>query len=101
MTIQVTWLGGGFGRKSKPDFFGEAAWLAREVEAPVKVVWTREDDIRHSYYHSVSAQRLEGGLDEKGNCVAFKHRTVFPPIPSTFSAGKTTPSWGELRLGAT
>ncbi len=100
VTIQVTWLGGGFGRKSKPDFFGEAAWLAREVEAPVKVVWTREDSIRHSYYHTISAQRLEGGLDEDGNCVAFKHRTVFPPITSTFQEGATRPTSGDMRQGA-
>ena len=101
VTTQVTWLGGGFGRKSKPDFFGEAAWLAREVDAPVKVVWTREDDIRHSYYHTVSAQRLEGALDENGKCTAFLHRTVFPPITSTFVEGATSPSWGDMRQGAT
>lgn len=101
VTIQVTWLGGGFGRKSKPDFFGEAAWLAREVEAPVKVVWTREDALRHSYYHTVSAQRLEAGLDSDGSCVAFEHRTAFPPIQSTFEAGADRPTWGDLRQGAT
>jgi isoquinoline 1-oxidoreductase beta subunit len=43
---------------------------------------------------------MEGGLDEDGRCTAFLHRTVFPPIPSTFQAGVTEPSWGELRLGA-
>ncbi|MEM8772254.1 MAG: molybdopterin cofactor-binding domain-containing protein [Pseudomonadota bacterium] len=100
VTIHITWLGGGFGRKSKPDFIVEAALLAREMGRPVKVTWTREDDLRHGYYHSISAQRLEGGLDADGNAVAFLHRTVFPPIPSTFSAGVSTPSWGELRLGA-
>ncbi|MEO1242648.1 MAG: molybdopterin cofactor-binding domain-containing protein [Pseudomonadota bacterium] len=101
VTINVTWLGGGFGRKSKPDFVVEAALIAREAEQPVKVIWTREDDIQHGYYHTVSAQKMEGGLDADGNCTAFLHRTVFPPIPSTFQAGFTSPSWGELRLGAT
>jgi isoquinoline 1-oxidoreductase beta subunit len=101
VTTHVTKLGGGFGRKSKPDFFGEAAWLAREVGEPVKVVWTREDDLQHSYYHTVSAQRLEGGLDENGTCTAFMHRTVFPPITSTFVEGATSPSWGDMRQGAT
>jgi isoquinoline 1-oxidoreductase beta subunit len=100
VTIHVTWLGGGFGRKSKPDFVVEAALVAREVGRPVKVTWTREDEIRHGYYHSVSAQHLEGGLDADGRCTAFLHRTVFPPIPSTFQAGLEQPSWGELRLGA-
>lgn len=100
VTINVTWLGGGFGRKSKPDFIAEAALLAREMGRPVKVTWTREDDLQHGYYHTISAQRLEGGLDENGNTVAFLHRTVFPPIPSTFQAGLAAPSWNELRLGA-
>jgi len=101
VTVQVTWLGGGFGRKSKPDFFGEAAWLAREVDAPVKVAWTREDTIRHDYFHTVSAQRLEAGLDEEGRCEAFLHRTAFPPIASTFEEGAERPTWGDLRQGAT
>jgi isoquinoline 1-oxidoreductase subunit beta len=100
VTINVTWLGGGFGRKSKPDFVVEAALIAREAGKPVKVIWTREDDVQHGYYHSVSAQRMEGGLDENGKCVAFLHRTVFPPIGSTFSPGLSTPTWGELRMGA-
>nr|WP_282452604.1 molybdopterin cofactor-binding domain-containing protein [Lysobacter sp. CAU 1642] len=100
VTINVTWLGGGFGRKSKPDFIVEAALVAREVGRPVKVTWTREDDLQHGYFHSVSAQRMEGGLDAEGRCTALLHRTVFPPIPSTFQAGAKSPSWGELRLGA-
>ena len=100
VTIHVTLLGGGFGRKSKPDFFVEAALLAREMQKPVKVVWTREDDLQHGYFHSVSAQRLEGALDEDGECTAFLHRTVFPTISSTFSAEANEPSNGELRLGA-
>jgi len=100
VTVNVTWLGGAFGRKSKPDFAVEAALVAREVGRPVKVTWTREDEIRHGYYHSVSAQHMEGGLDADGRCTAFLHRTVFPPIPSTFQAGVEQPSWGELRLGA-
>ena len=98
--INVTWLGGGFGRKSKPDFFVEAALIARRVKKPVKVTWTREDDLQHGYYHTVSTQRLEAGLDDNGRCTALLHRTVFPPIPSTFNASAEMPSWGELRLGA-
>ncbi|MEL7239155.1 MAG: molybdopterin cofactor-binding domain-containing protein, partial [Planctomycetota bacterium] len=90
VTVHVTWLGGGFGRKSKPDFAVEAALVARQVGRPVKLTWTREDDLQHSYYHTVSYQRLEGGLDAKGHCTAFLHRTVFPPIPSTFNEGDKT-----------
>ncbi|MEM7613304.1 MAG: molybdopterin cofactor-binding domain-containing protein [Pseudomonadota bacterium] len=99
VTVNVTLLGGGFGRKSKPDFSVEAALLAREVGTPVKVIWTREDDIKNGYYHSVSAQRIEAGIDADGNTTAWLHRTVFPPIPSTFDVSQTLPSHGELRLG--
>ena len=81
VTVHVTWLGGGFGRKSKPDFFVEAALIAKDAQRPVKVMWSREDDLQHGYYHTVSAQRMEGALDKKGRCTALLHRTVFPPIP--------------------
>lgn len=100
VTINVTWLGGGFGRKSKPDFVVEAALVARQAKAPVKVVWTREDDLTHDYFHTVSHQRLEGALDAEGRCTAILHRTVFPPISSTFAAGATSPTAGDLRQGA-
>ncbi len=99
--VNVTLLGGAFGRKSKADFSAEAAWLARETGKPVKVSWTREDDIRHSYYHSVSAQYLKGALDEDGNATAWLHRSVFPSIGSTFNAEATGPGAGELGLGMT
>jgi isoquinoline 1-oxidoreductase beta subunit len=99
--VTPTWLGGAFGRKSKPDFVIEAALIAREVGKPVKVTWTREDDIRHGYYHSVSAQYCEAGLDEDGTCTAWLHRTVFPPISSTFDNSVDEPSDGEMGMGAT
>ncbi|MBX3233489.1 MAG: xanthine dehydrogenase family protein molybdopterin-binding subunit [Labilithrix sp.] len=98
VTVHVTLLGGGFGRKSKPDFAVEAALVAKQTGAPVRVQWTREDDIRHDYYHSVSAQRLEAGLDESGKLVAWHHRTAFPPIASLFT-GTATPDAGPLGLG--
>jgi isoquinoline 1-oxidoreductase beta subunit len=100
ITVTPTWLGGAFGRKSKPDFVIEAALIAREVGKPVKVTWTREDDIRHGYYHTVSAQYCEGGLDADGTCTAWLHRTVFPPISSTFDNTVDQPSDGELGMGA-
>jgi isoquinoline 1-oxidoreductase beta subunit len=98
--VTPTWLGGAFGRKSKPDFVVEAALIAREVGKPVKVTWTREDDIQHGYYHSVSAQYCEAGLDKDGTCTAWLHRTVFPPISSTFDNTVAEPSDGEMSLGA-
>lgn len=101
VTVHATWLGGAFGRKSKPDFVVEAAMIAREVGKPVKVTWTREDDVKHGYYHSVSCQRFEGGLDVDGRCTAFLHRTVFPTISSIFNSGANEGAALELGLGAT
>jgi isoquinoline 1-oxidoreductase beta subunit len=99
VTINVTLLGGAFGRKSKPDFSAEAAWLSRESGAPVRVQWTREDDIRHSYYHTVSAQWLEGGLDGEGRLKAWRHNSAFPTINSTFVQGADRASGGEASMG--
>ncbi len=99
--VHVTLLGGGFGRKSKADFSAEAAFLARETGRPVKVTWTREDDIRNGYLHTVSAQHLKGGIDADGNTSAWLHRSVFPSIGSTFSTEATGPGAGELGLGLT
>ncbi|MCH7980447.1 MAG: xanthine dehydrogenase family protein molybdopterin-binding subunit [Proteobacteria bacterium] len=95
----VTLLGGGFGRKSKGDFAAEAAWLARATGRPVHVTWTREDDIRHGYYHSVSAQHLKAGMDENGTVTSWLHRSAFPSIGSTFSPDSTGPGGFELGLG--
>ena len=100
VTIHVTLLGGGFGRKSKPDFVVEAALIARAVGAPVKVTWTREDDVRHGYFHAVSAQHMKAGLDDNGKAVALLHRTVFPSINSTFGPADEGSDF-ELSLGAT
>ncbi len=99
VTVHVSLLGGGFGRKSKADFIAEAAFLAREVGAPVKVTWTREDDTRHGYYHSVSAQHAEAALDAKGRPTAWLQRTVFPPIVSTFAADARHAGALEMGLG--
>ena len=98
VTVHVTLLGGGFGRKSKPDYVVEAALLSQATGAPVRVQWTREDDIQHDYYHTVSTQRLEAGLDDLGQVVAWQHRTAFPPIGSTF-ADTTLSNPGELQQG--
>jgi isoquinoline 1-oxidoreductase beta subunit len=85
VTVNVTLLGGGFGRKSKPDYVVEAALLSRAMNgAPVKVTWTREDDVQHGYYHTVSVERLEAGLDAAGKPVAWLHRSAAPSIASIF-----------------
>jgi isoquinoline 1-oxidoreductase beta subunit len=99
VVVHVTLLGGGFGRKSKADFVSEAAFLAREAGAPVRVQWTREDDIRHCYYNTVNAQRMRAGLDAAGKLIAWHHRTAFPPIGSVFAEGVEVPSNDDLQQG--
>jgi len=98
VTVNVTFLGGGFGRKSKPDFVVEAALLSKAVKAPVQVVWTREDDIKHSYYHAVSAQYLKGSLN-RDKVSGWLHRSTFPSISSTFVKGKEHGAAFEFDMG--
>jgi isoquinoline 1-oxidoreductase beta subunit len=76
----VTLLGGGFGRKSKPDYVAEAALLSRKVGKPVKIVWSREDDIQADYYHSPASLYMKAVLGERGKPTAWLQRSVFPPI---------------------
>jgi isoquinoline 1-oxidoreductase beta subunit len=99
VTVNVTLLGGGFGRKSKPDYVVEAALLARAVGRPVKLLWTREDDIAHDYFHAVSAEHFEAGLDAAGKVQAWLHRTAAPSIQSTFKPGVEHEAAGELNQG--
>ncbi|QPK63354.1 xanthine dehydrogenase family protein molybdopterin-binding subunit [Methylomonas sp. LL1] len=100
VTIHVTLLGGGFGRKSKPDYVIEAALLSQAMQGQaVKLTWTREDDLRHSYFHTVSVERLEAGMDAEGKPVAWLHRTVAPSISSTFAAGSKHQMPAELGMG--
>ncbi len=98
VTVRVTLLGGGFGRKSKADFSAEAAFIAREAGAPVRVQWTRTDDLRNGYHNTVNAQRLRAGLDDKGRVVAWHQRTAFPPIATTFG-GAAEPGINDLQQG--
>ena len=76
----VTLLGGGFGRKSKPDYVAEAALLSKQVGKPVKIVWSREDDMHFDYFHSPAALYMKAAVDEKGHPTAWLQRSVFPPI---------------------
>jgi isoquinoline 1-oxidoreductase subunit beta len=99
VTVNVTLLGGGFGRKSKCDYALEAALLAKEIGAPVKVQWTREDDVRHGFLHTVSVERIEAGLDKKGKLIAWRHRSVAPSIASTFKANTVHKAPFELGMG--
>lgn len=100
VTVNVTLLGGGFGRKSKPDYLVEAALTSKAMDGkPVKLVWTREDDIQHAYYHTVSYEHLEAAFDENGKTSAWLHRTVAPSISSTFDASSVHQMPIEIGMG--
>jgi len=100
VTVHVTLLGGGFGRKSKPDYVIEAALLSQAMSGkPVKLTWTREDDLHHSYFHTVSVERLVAGLNAQGVPVAWLHRTVAPTISSTFGPDSKHQMAAELGMG--
>ncbi|WP_281637561.1 xanthine dehydrogenase family protein molybdopterin-binding subunit [Flavobacterium marginilacus] len=100
VTINVTFLGGGFGRKSKPDYIVEAAIISKTINTPVQVVWSREDDIKHGYYHTVSAQYMKASLDAEGNVTGWLHRSAFPTIMSTFRPGTDYPAGWEASSAA-
>jgi isoquinoline 1-oxidoreductase subunit beta len=74
--IHTTYLGGGFGRRGEADFVIDAVEASKAVGKPVKVVWTREDDIQHDYYRPVSYARMWGALDAAGQPAVFKQRLV-------------------------
>jgi len=93
VTCHVTLLGGGFGRKSKPDYVVEAALLSKQVGKPVKIVWSREDDLQFDYFHAPAAQYLKAAIGSDGLPAALLMRTAFPPIDSLWKAEEQYGSW--------
>lgn len=78
--VHTTFLGGGFGRRSEMDFVVDAVELSKATGAPVKVIWTREDDIQHDFYRPATYNRLLGGIDGDGKLVAWQHQIVAQSI---------------------
>jgi isoquinoline 1-oxidoreductase beta subunit len=97
----VTLLGGGFGRKSKPDYVAEAALLSKAVGKPVKVTWSREDDIQFDYYHAVAAMYLKAAIGANGKPTALLQRSAFPSIGSTFNSAARYGAPFEMDMGWT
>lgn len=90
MKVNVTLMGGGFGRRLEHDYAVEAALVSKAINAPVKVVWTREDDMRFSTYRPASLHQLNATLDGSGMPVALTHRIISPSISG--QKGQPTPN---------
>jgi len=76
--VHVPFAGGGFGRRFMNDFVIEVTEIAMRIDAPVKLIWSREDDIRHDYYHSANLHVMRAALDERNQPVGWEHRLVAP-----------------------
>jgi len=94
VTVNVPLLGGGFGRRLGWDFNVESVEIARHVDGPVQLAWTRADDLRHGYFQAASAHRLFAGLDAGGRVVAWEHRKA-----STLHNARGRPSDEEMKDG--
>lgn len=79
VTVNTTYLGGGFGRRFMWDYVVEAVLVAREFGVPVKLVWTREDDIQNGYFRQLTVHRMRGALGDAGEISAWEHRQAVAP----------------------
>src|SRR5215470_10527779 len=89
--VHVTFIGGGFGRRLIQDYAVEAALLSQKLKAPVQVVWTREDDIRHDFYRPAAHHFLQAGLDNKNKLVSWLHRGSSPSIEIFYNGTGISP----------
>jgi isoquinoline 1-oxidoreductase beta subunit len=85
--VHSQFLGGGFGRRGEVDFVVQAVTVSRTVGRPVKLLWSREEDIRHDFYRPAAAIRFRGGLDKSGRVIALDARVVTASAPTSRRPG--------------
>ncbi len=85
--VHTTYVGGGFGRRLKQDFVAEAVQIALHFDVPLKLIWSREEDIQHDRYRPIALSKLEASLDENGFPVSFQHHIVSPSLRDSLSPG--------------
>lgn len=104
VTVHTTLMGGGFGRRAMTDFAGEVAAIARQMPGvPIKLIWSREDDMRHDFYRPSTLHRLRGVVDDKGDIAAWRHRLVSASITKGMAVTLVNaylPSWLPQAMAA-
>jgi isoquinoline 1-oxidoreductase beta subunit len=94
--LNITYLGGGFGRRIMPDFVTDAVEISKAAKAPVKMTWTRTEDLQHDFYRPFSHHRLAAALGADGLPMAWRHRIVSTSISESMEPGNAHPESDEL-----
>jgi len=85
ITAHISFLGGGFGRRLAADYAGEAAMISKQLNKPVKIIWTREDDIQLGPFRPMTFSAMKGAVTPDGKALAFQHKVISPSISATKS----------------
>ena len=100
ITIHITLLGGGFGRRLNIDYGVEAALISKAAGTPVKVIWTREDDVRHDFYRPMSHHLLRAGIDAQNEITSWMHHIAAPTTDGVYVGGDVPDTGGTEIAGS-